>query len=711
MENRGLIDNCYTLLQGYTTNVSLTYRTLLGTNTSTGTVSHVYNPSENTKLNRFINSNGGSIIQYARFRDTSLPYLYKHRDTQGESVNDQISDMFPTGEDTDKQLMVALNKWVTVENTAGGNYSYWFRPTTKTINNDYPVLRLPKVNAIASNANDGFLEYGDINSLLAEYTSSDDAICFYGQKEGMNGNESSSAKLHIDREGVLTQSGTGGAIKAYVGIVLENDLAQTPQWHMFSTSLQNAPLGVNYAGNNSEYPFSWGYYPGMPYFQFYPESEQDGYFPSHRYGEEYVEDNTIMGGCNYYSEWDYYSYYEPDYHWINFKRNSNSHWHEDDEGGTKINYTNETTLPKGKGYFLAVKEDTYLQSYGTLNNGTMGSGTSNIYKATVTHDIDWTGRQGFNLVGNPYQSYLDFELFADDNSSLWGGDATQAYYFVIKGNEYRKYAYDASANQYAAPRLLHPHQGFFIVAESADENGTALVFNDDMRRVRGNNVSFRGAEQPAYPLVNLIVCDDEGKRDIVTIELGRPDKGGAKVMRNMLVGKGLIYCRYNDEDYAIAFTQPGMNEASIRFETTEDCIYTLTWDAENGEFAYLHLIDNITGSDIDCLTTSEYRFTSKTTDYTSRFRLLFDYTGVEENGEDGLSTGSDTSAFAFQMGDKLVVNGEGTLQLIDMNGHMMNEWNALGTQSTVNLPHVAQGIYLLRLIGKDRTKIQKIVIR
>ena len=532
----------------------------------------------------------------------------------------------------------------------------------------------------------------------------------------MDGNASSSAKLYIDQEAVLKQSGTGGALNAYVGIALENsDAVAHYQWHMFSTALQNVPLGVNYNGNTTSYGFSWGHPEGMPYWRFYDDASNHGYFPSMDYtwaaanSFVYNADNSAAAdNGNYYYDWDYYCYSEPDYHWINFKRNSASHWHEDDEGATNIPYTNETYLGVGKGYFLSVKDDTYLQAYGTLNNGSLAS-NANLYKVTVTDDISYTNRQGFNLVGNPYQSYLDFDAFASANRGLWNSDPAKAYYYIIDGDAYTKYVYSASTNPLTAPRLIHPHQGFFIVADNAAEEGTALVFNDDMRDVTGTNVAFRNAGQPSYPLVNLIATDDEGKRDIATVELNRPDKGGAKVMDNMRVGKGIVYCHYEDEDYAIAFTQPGISEVGIRFETAEDAPFTMTWDTENGEFHYLHLIDNMTGVDIDCLTAEEYKFTAKTTDYKSRFRLVFGYTGIDDH--EATETAERSATFAFQMGDELVVNGEGNLEVIDMLGRIVRTEELHGSQSTVQMPRGAAGMYVLRMTGANGVMTQKIVLR
>jgi len=185
----------------------------------------------------------------------------------------------------------------------------------------------------------------------------------------------------------------------------------------------------------------------------------------------------------------------------------------------------------------------------------------------------------------------------------------------------------------------------------------------------------------------------------------------------MHLGKGCIYTHYEDADYAIAFTLPGLSEISIRFETDEEATYTMTWDMENGEFSYLHLIDNMTGSDIDCLTATEYRFTARPSDYKSRFKLVFEYTGVEEQ-EDGPSTGSGT--FAFMMGNELVVNcgpstgsgtaGTATLQMFDMMGRLVMQKTVNGTQTTIAMPEMTAGVYVLRLSDNNGSRVQKIVI-
>ena len=155
------------------------------------------------------------------------------------------------------------------------------------------------------------------------------------------------------------------------------------------------------------------------------------------------------------------------------------------------------------------------------------------------------------------------------------------------------------------------------------------------------------------------------------------------------------------------FTPTGINTVPVRFKAMEDGYFTLRWNTLHGDFSYLHLIDNITGMDIDCLRANEYKFEGKTTDFSSRFKLVFDCTGIEEPDDDA----SIGSTFAFQMGDELVVNGEGLLQMFDIQGRCLMETQAFGQQSSHSLPKVAAGVYLLKLAGNKQVKVQKMVIK
>jgi hypothetical protein len=62
------------------------------------------------------------------------------------------------------------------------------------------------------------------------------------------------------------------------------------------------------------------------------------------------------------------------------------------------------------------------------------------------------------------------------------------------------------------------------------------------------------------------------------------------------------------------------------------------------------------------------------------------------------------------MGDELVVTGEGLLQVFDVNGRMVAQQELHGVQTTMALPNVANGVYVMRLTEGKQSRIQKMVI-
>lgn len=163
-----------------------------------------------------------------------------------------------------------------------------------------------------------------------------------------------------------------------------------------------------------------------------------------------------------------------------------------------------------------------------------------------------------------------------------------------------------------------------------------------------------------------------------------------------------IYIPQGIEKYAIVSTE-ATGELPVNFKVNENGTYTLTVSAESVEMNYLHLIDNMTGADTDLLSNPSYTFNAKTTDYESRFRLVFASATMNED--------SDNETFAFFSNDQLVIINEGqaTLQVIDVNGRILRNETINGSTnvSMSNTP----GVYMLRLINGSDVKVQKIVVK
>lgn len=740
----GTIRNCYVRLRGYCVPDAVNkdkFGLFAGDIDNKSTLQYLYTHQDQYGAPgqfKLIGDNT-TITDYGLYGNT-IPYKYYGDNNLLSSVVGST-----TYAQVGKPLVDALNDWA----IANGKTS-WAR-TTSNINEDYPLLRFDDFNTVISpryatgvgpvvassfgvamgytySAVSG--TEGPTNELLdpfmfykmgldnavdwannATYAPNGAVIDLYfnedlrGKGSVINFNDNT-IQLYINEDVAVLHD---FSLNAYVGITLDNSaganganpsasnaggVTDVLDWHMFSTPLASnmAPLGIDYNGqnvNNTNYQYNYWNTPSdvLPQFGWLTEGDRtgNGYFP----------DDTPYGS------YDYYCWTEPDYQWINFKRNGISHYHED-APHNHIEYRavpsaspnlNEDYLIPGKGYLLSIDKEQFMQSYGTLGQGDV----------TIPVTRQGAHLKGYNLLGNPYQSYLDFDAFAEENASLWETNVTKysnSYILLDEDQKgYVSYTPGTSKGANAAPRYINMHQGFLILADNA---GTA-TFTDDMRSI-DQTPDFRGEGQPAYPLVNLRVTDANGNCENLVVEMNRPDCGGARKAKGLRMGKGQFYAHHEDGDYAIFFAREGMRQVPLYFETDVDDTFVLTWDIQNGQFHDLRLVDNITGANVDMSQNGQYVFQSSATDYKSRFKLVFDVTGLEED-EDGMASDS----FAFVNNGLLVVNAEGQMDIVDLNGRVVYSSTLTSPQSVIDLNHLSHGLYVLKIAGQKSLMTQKIV--
>ena len=700
--------------------------------------------------------NEGTTIDADKYATTSYTNYLKYKTTNDTLIVGGLTNAL------NAWVKTPVNGWNATTGTNKKGYATWMRSMATIINDDYPVPMFSEFNAVGSE-DSVYMHYKhDVNDLLKAYTAipptkhPTPAIYLYDTIRNGNkfkaitqtniGTTNNNVMLAINEDiGILQDVN----LRARVGVTFDNsDRRPLPElggqpydWHMFSSALNKPSMGLRYhtvdeanADNyhvwknyanylNSGIPNNIynGQVPGYdstkmdpPKTMWYQSDTEDltygtndptkiGYFPTNTpYGtwrdQETAED---VGGS-----FDFYMYGEAYYqHWINFKRRGDAtfydHWRQDaTEDGRHLNipYPNETEMVNGRGYMMGVSQRSMLMADGTLNNGDV------TYNATFTVDPSATVYdelvRGTNLIGNPYQSYLDANKFFTANVDVGG----IYYIFDADNGGYIAYPKDASLNPVGADQMIHPHQGFFVKVPT----NTTITFKNDMRVAGKGTSGFRG-ERLNYPLVNLLCYDSRNLRDYTTVEINRPEVGGGAKMKRLRCGNAIIYSRYDQTDYQTVFTPVGVSEVPVRMEVFNDDVFTMRWSTLHGDFHYLHLIDNMTGSDIDMLRATEYHFEGKTTDYKSRFKLVFEVTGLEEEDDNEDDNGS-TINFAFRMGDEIIVNGEGYFELFDMQGRRLTAKQLAGSQSSVSLPNVAAGVYLLRLTGDKQVKTQKMVI-
>jgi len=264
----------------------------------------------------------------------------------------------------------------------------------------------------------------------------------------------------------------------------------------------------------------------------------------------------------------------------------------------------------------------------------------------------------WNLVGNPFACNATSSI---DN------------FYVINGSEV-----------VPSSGTIAPMQSIFVMATGS---GQSVTFTSGPKY---------NAAQALNISLSMANSNEAGIIDCARIRFDESD-GLEKFQLNPNHTK--IYIPQDGKDYAVVNADSQMGEIPVSFKAENNGRYTLTIDAEEVSFSYLHLIDNRTGADVDLLVNPSYTFESRTTDYESRFKLVF-----ASNNEDGSSTGSETFAF-FSNGSWFIANeGEATLQVVDVMGRVLSSETIYGSVSKAI--GVAPGVYILKLNDKE----QKIII-
>ena len=344
------------------------------------------------------------------------------------------------------------------------------------------------------------------------------------------------------------------------------------------------------------------------------------------------------------NDYDLYYYDEPTQYWINQEYADN----------------NFTELNNGKGYLYANDWDVTLGFAGELLNG---SETVNV-PLSYTGDISF---EGFNLVGNP---------FAHNITSYGSVNVANGCYQM---NEERS---DLVVNEISEANPLHPAEGFFVKATG---EGASITFNPGRGAMANSNGSIRVELSENGKLIDRLI--------VKTVERQSLEKLSLNERRTKLFAQGA------DQEWAIVSCEG--NEQPVNFKAARNGQYTIAVNADGMEFCYLHLIDHLTGADVDLLVEPSYTFEANTSDYASRFLLQF----VPKAAS---STGSNTFAFVSN-GNIIIVGAEAgtTLQIVDVMGRVLVSTDNVRSFS---INGMAKGVYVLHLINGKDVKTQKIVI-
>ena len=321
----------------------------------------------------------------------------------------------------------------------------------------------------------------------------------------------------------------------------------------------------------------------------------------------------------------------------------------------------EETFQQGRGYLASYETETTATFKGVLNKK-----SSFTFSDVKAHDEE-NYYANFYLLGNPFTFNMDMNNL--DASGMETGIAV----INATGNGY----------EYRTSGSVNVGEGFFVKTAAAT---ASLSYSEGAKRGNDNVAA-----------INLIATSKAGN-DNVIIRLAGADNEGFNKLDNLDRGVAEIYVHNDGNRYGIKSFDENTTEVEVAFHANEMGNYTIAAVAE-GDFSSVVLLDRFTGVETNLLV-EDYGFTATSRDDQDRFIVKL------VNGQQS----ADNSHFAYVSGEDLILEAEGTVQIIDVMGRMVYSNDVEGDNNRIDVSNFRNGAYVVRLINEEGVKVQKIIL-
>jgi hypothetical protein len=341
-----------------------------------------------------------------------------------------------------------------------------------------------------------------------------------------------------------------------------------------------------------------------------------------------------------------------------------------------------TNLNVMQGYALWNDNDSLFEFKGSLNTGIIGS----------ANNVTRSG-QGWNLVGNPYPSYIDW-----DASSGWTKtNVNNATYRHVNNATWASYVGGVGTN--GGTQYIAPCQGFFVGVTSGQTVGTLSMTNN----VRTNNTSAFFKDEIA-DIVRIQVSGN-GYSDETVIRIldeATPDFDSQWDAVKFLGIVPEAPAIYSSENGMMSINSlPPANTIPMGVNCGVPCQLTIS-ATETSEFPNIILEDVITGIKTD-LKTDSYTFAYDVMN-DNRFVLHFTPMAVSQNFEELINFSSINGELYISVPDNMY----GTVKVYNMIGQ---EVISTGINSTITKVQLdVNAFYLVQIISNKGVVTKKVFV-
>jgi hypothetical protein len=386
--------------------------------------------------------------------------------------------------------------------------------------------------------------------------------------------------------------------------------------------------------------------------------------------------------------------------------------------GTYVNWagTETSTLDAGVGYRAATSDNSVVTFTGTAENG------------IVTNDIinGGTNNEEWNLVGNPYPSYLNVQNFLLHDvggvTNLQLFDAPTAAIYGYDGSALNGWTIYNLATT-TSSTVMAPGQGFMISANAANTAAYDIEFAPNMRRT-GSSDDFIVGRNPSltYLILNVRANSKSYNTDFYFnanatqgFDLGYDAGLWGSTAPDFALYSHLVQDNTGTPMALQALSQTDLNDVIIPLGVNANQGEQITFSIEDMTLpasVNVYLEDVVTNT-ITLLNDSDYVMTPNTAlSGTGRFFL--------RTSEDALSTIENSfdklDIFTLKASDELVVSGQllenSTLSLYDIQGRLVLTTTLDSTllQNRLDVSKFNSGVYVVTVKNNGKEKTKKVII-
>jgi autotransporter-associated beta strand protein len=357
----------------------------------------------------------------------------------------------------------------------------------------------------------------------------------------------------------------------------------------------------------------------------------------------------------------------------------------------------------GRGYLYSVQETNPTKEFiGNLNNGPVS------YPITFTETLNpiLFDLKGFNLVGNPYPSSIDWQATSGwDRTKLEvSGGGSDMWVWNPTANNYGVFNSASGVGTNSISRYLAPMQGYFVKAAN---NGN-LVFDNSVRAHTGAGNWFKNT-RINNPVIRIAVESVAGNgTDEALLQFGysESNQGTPKLFSHVSSAPSL-YLSLDDKKYSVRYlTNTTENSAvPMEFKAGKEGVYKLVFNFDSSEFDFIQLEDRLLKTSTSVKPVSSYLFKSTKEDSVSRFVLHFTAAEIVAVKELNGMVYMDGSQIAV---DLKGINGQTEIKLFDISGKLILQKYLEGNGLTKLDLNLATQILVVRLTnekGASSTKV------